>query len=142
MSDQTRGLHILRKLKSMGISVAMDDFGTGYSSLATLHAFPFDKIKLDQSFVRRLPGDAAAAAIVRTVLALGRSLGMPVLAEGIETQAQWQFLAHEGCDKGQGYLFAKPVPLARLPDAIRAAAQLAHTGEPDKTGERKASRYA
>ena len=71
MSDQTRGLHILRKLKAMGISVAMDDFGTGYSSLATLHAFPFDKIKLDQSFVKRLPEDAAAAAIVRTVLALG-----------------------------------------------------------------------
>jgi diguanylate cyclase len=148
MSDQTRGLHILRKLKSMGISVAMDDFGTGYSSLATLHAFPFDKIKLDQSFVRRLPGDAAAAAIVRTVLALGRSLGMPVLAEGIETQAQWQFLAREGCEKGQGYLFAKPVPLAKLSDAIQAAAQFAQTDEPDKTGERKtsgerkASRYA
>ena len=107
MSDQTRGLHILRKLKAMGISVAMDDFGTGYSSLATLHAFPFDKIKLDQSFVKRLPGDAAAAAIVRTVLALGESLGIPVLAEGIETEAQWQFLAREGCAKGQGYLFAK-----------------------------------
>jgi diguanylate cyclase (GGDEF)-like protein len=75
MSDQTPGLHILRKLKAMGISVAMDDFGTGYSSLATLHAFPFDKIKLDQSFVKRLPDDAAAAAIVRTVLALGESLG-------------------------------------------------------------------
>src|SRR5215468_5425365 len=85
MSDQTRGLHILRKLKAMGISVAMDDFGTGYSSLATLHAFPFDKIKLDQSFVKRLPDDAAAGAIVRTVLALGASLGIPVLAEGIET---------------------------------------------------------
>ncbi len=131
MSDQTRGLHILRKLKSMGISVAMDDFGTGYSSLAMLHAFPFDKIKLDQSFVNRLPGDAAAAAIVRTVLALGKSLSMPVLAEGIETNAQWQFLAREGCDKGQGYLFAKPVPLAKLPDAIRAAAQLTQNGEPD-----------
>ena len=93
MADHARGLHILRKLKAMGISVAIDEFGTGYSSLATLHAFPFDKIKLDQSFVRRLPDDAAAAAIVRTVLALGESLGMPVLAEGIETEAQWQFLA-------------------------------------------------
>jgi EAL domain-containing protein (putative c-di-GMP-specific phosphodiesterase class I) len=143
MSDQTRGLHILRKLKSMGISVAMDDFGTGYSSLATLHAFPFDKIKLDQSFVKRLPGDAAAAAIVRTVLALGRSLGIPVLAEGIETKAQWQFLSGEGCDKGQGYLFAKPMPLSRLPDAIRAAAQLAHADEPHpRAGNRLASRYA
>ena len=107
-----RGLHVLRKLKAMGITVAMDDFGTGYSSLATLHAFPFDKIKLDQSFVKRLPNDAAAAAIVRTVLALGDSLGMPVLAEGIETEAQWQFLAREGCAKGQGYLFAKPVQVA------------------------------
>jgi diguanylate cyclase (GGDEF)-like protein len=122
MSDQSRGLHILRKLKAMGISVAMDDFGTGYSSLATLHAFPFDKIKLDQSFVRRLPHDAAAAAIVRTVLALGESLRMPVLAEGIETEAQWNFLAREGCAKGQGYLFARPVAITQLPTAITAAA--------------------
>jgi diguanylate cyclase (GGDEF)-like protein len=132
MSDQTRGLHTLRKLKSMGISVAMDDFGTGYSSLAMLHAFPFDKIKLDQSFVKRLPGDIAAAAIVRTVLTLGKSLGMPVLAEGIETKAQWQFLAREGCEKGQGYLFAKPMPLAKLPDAIGAAVRLAQSDAPDE----------
>jgi diguanylate cyclase len=124
MSDQSHGLHILRKLKAMGISVAMDDFGTGYSSLSTLHAFPFDKIKLDQSFVRRLPNDAAAA-IVRTVLSLGESLGTPVLAEGIETQAQWDFLAREGCAKGQGYLFARPVALAQLPAAIEAADRLA-----------------
>ena len=123
MSDQSRGLHILRKLKAMGISVSMDDFGTGYSSLATLHAFPFDKIKLDQSFVKRLPEDTASAAIVRTVLALGDSLGMPVLAEGIETEAQWQFLDRAGCAKGQGYLFARPVSLAQLPTAITAAAR-------------------
>ena len=123
MSDHSRGLHILRKLKAMGISVAMDDFGTGYSSLSTLHAFPFDKIKLDQSFVKRLPSDATAAAIVRTVLALGDSLRMPVLAEGIETEAQWQLLAQEGCAKGQGYLFARPVALAQLPAAIAAAAR-------------------
>ena len=130
MSDQSHGLHILRKLKAMGISVAMDDFGTGYSSLATLHAFPFDKIKLDQSFVRRLPNDAAAAAIVRTVLALGESLGMPVLAEGIETEAQWEFLARAGCAKGQGYLFAKPVNTAQLPDVIEAAARFVRDDEP------------
>jgi diguanylate cyclase len=123
MSDQSQGLHILRKLKAMGISVAMDDFGTGYSSLATLHIFPFDKIKLDQSFVKRLPNDAAAVAIVRTVLALGESLDIPVLAEGIETEAQWQFLAEAGCAKGQGYLFAKPVSLAQLPASIEAAAR-------------------
>ena len=102
MSDQSRGLHILRKLKAMGISVSMDDFGTGYSSLATLHAFPFDKIKLDQSFVKRLPEDKAAAAIVRTVLALGASLGMPILAEGIETEAQWHFLDRRRLRQGPG----------------------------------------
>jgi len=130
MSDQSRALHILRKLKAMGISVAMDDFGTGYSSLATLHAFPFDKIKLDQSFVRRLPDDHAAAAIVRTVLALGDSLGMPVLAEGIETEAQWQFLAQAGCAKGQGYLFSKPVSIAQLPAAIATAAKFVRDDEP------------
>jgi diguanylate cyclase (GGDEF)-like protein len=129
MSDQNRGLHILRKLKAMGISVAMDDFGTGYSSLATLHAFPFDKIKLDRAFVQRLPTDAAAAAIVRTVLALGSSLGIPVLAEGIETEAQWQFLAREGCAKGQGYLFAKPAGLSQLPAVIEAAARFVRRDE-------------
>jgi diguanylate cyclase (GGDEF)-like protein len=130
MSDQSRGLHMLRRLKAMGVSVSMDDFGTGYSSLATLHAFPFDKIKLDQSFVKRLPEDAAAAAIVRTVLALGESLGMPVLAEGIETEAQWQFLDRAGCAKGQGYLFARPTSLAQLPAAIEAAARFARETPP------------
>ncbi len=142
MSDQSRGLHMLRKLKAMGISVAMDDFGTGYSSLATLHAFPFDKIKLDQSFVKRLPGDAAAAAIVRTVLALGESLGMPVLAEGIETEAQWQLLARDGCAKGQGYLFARPVPAAQLPAAIDAAARFARDETPSSADSARATAAA
>jgi diguanylate cyclase (GGDEF)-like protein len=133
MSDQSRGLRILRKLKAMGVSVSMDDFGTGYSSLATLHVFPFDKIKLDQSFVKRLPEDNAAAAIVRTVLALGESLGMPVLAEGIETEAQWQFLDRAGCAKGQGYLFARPASLAQLPAAIEAAARFVRDTPPAVT---------
>jgi diguanylate cyclase (GGDEF)-like protein len=119
MSDETTALHILRKLKSMGISVAMDDFGTGYSSLSTLHAFPFDKIKLDRSFVCRVPTDPQASAIVRTVLALGKSLGIPVLAEGIETRQQLAFLGNEGCNYAQGYLLNKPLPLADLPAAIR-----------------------
>ena len=127
MSDPTRGLHILRKLKSMGISIAMDDFGTGHSSLATLHAFPFDKIKLDQSFVKRIPQDASAAAIIVTVMALGRSLGIPVLAEGIETQAQWDFLLAQGCAKGQGYLFARPCAIDALPAAIIAMNELVKT---------------
>src|SRR4029079_12439855 len=74
MSDQTHGLHVLRKLKAMGMSIAMDDFGTGYSSLATLHAFPFDKLKLDQSFAKLLPGAGAGAAHVRTGPPLHRRL--------------------------------------------------------------------
>jgi EAL domain-containing protein (putative c-di-GMP-specific phosphodiesterase class I) len=129
MSDQSHALHVLRRLKAMGISVAMDDFGTGYSSLSTLHAFPFDKIKLDQSFVKRLPNDAAAAAIVRTVLTLGRSLGMPILAEGIETSAQWRFLADEGCAYGQGYLLAKPLAIGQLGAAIAAATAMTCSDE-------------
>ena len=133
MSDQSRGLDILRKLKAIGVTVAMDDFGTGYSSLATLHAFPFDKIKLDQTFVKRLPHDASAAAIVRTVLALGESLAMPVLAEGIETEAQWEFLAREGCAKGQGFLFAKPVAVTQLPTVIEAAARFVREPAPGLT---------
>lgn len=119
MSDQTRGVHILRKLKAMGVTIAMDDFGTGYSSLATLHAFPFDKIKLDRSFVQKIPRDRAAAAIVRTVLALGRSLSVPILAEGIETIEQWHFLSSEGCQEGQGYFMGKPVALTELPGVLR-----------------------
>lgn len=120
MKDQTSAMHVLRRLKAMGVTVAMDDFGTGYSSLATLHAFPFDKIKLDQSFVRKIPENMSAVAIVRTVLALGKSLGIPVLAEGIETEEQLRFLAREGCDEGQGYLMARPVEAAKLADAIAA----------------------
>jgi len=134
MADQSHALHVLRRLKAMGISVAMDDFGTGYSSLSTLHAFPFDKIKLDQSFVQRLPGDAAAAAIVRTVLALGRSLGRPILAEGIETEAQWRFLAGEGCASGQGYLLARPVGIDQLGAAVAAAARMS-SGNDDLVAE-------
>lgn len=140
MTDTNHGLRILRKLKSMGMSVALDDFGTGYSSLAMLHSFPFDKIKLDQSFVKRLPSDAAAAAIVRTVLALGKSLGIPVLAEGIETAAQWRFLANEGCEKGQGYLFARPVPLGKLPEAIRGA-QSVDANQPSAASSHQAAGY-
>lgn len=119
MMDYRNGaLETLRKLKAMGIAIAIDDFGTGYSSLGTLHAFPFDKIKLDQSFVRKIPEDRSAMAIVRTILALGQSLAVPVLAEGIETEEQLEFLAAEGCKEGQGYLMARPVPLNEILPAV------------------------
>ncbi len=104
IEDLDRTLHILRQIKALGVTIAMDDFGTGYSSLSTLHAFPFDKIKLDRSFVNKVRTENQAAAIVRAVLSLGKSLHVPVLAEGVETQAHLDFLRDEQCDEVQGFL--------------------------------------
>ncbi|WP_053082006.1 bifunctional diguanylate cyclase/phosphodiesterase [Methylobacterium aquaticum] len=114
IKDITRALTVLRRLKSLGIRIAMDDFGTGYSSLATLQAFPFDAIKIDRSFVSQLEQRPSAAVIVRAMLGLGRSLGIGVVAEGVETEAQRRFLVEEGCEEMQGYLFGRPQPVERL----------------------------
>jgi len=103
-------LGILHELRGLGPSISMDDFGTGYSSLSYLRRFPFDKIKIDQSFVRDLPHSRDAAAIVRAITSLGHSLGMATTAEGVETQAQLARLSAEGCTEVQGYLFSRPVP--------------------------------
>jgi diguanylate cyclase (GGDEF)-like protein len=117
IGDMNRTLHILRRLKALGVTIAMDDFGTGYSSLSTLRAFPFDKIKIDRSFVEKVDMNQQSASIVRAILALGHSLSIPVLAEGIETRAHLEFLRTEGCDEVQGYLLGRPKPLLDdLPD--------------------------
>jgi diguanylate cyclase (GGDEF)-like protein/PAS domain S-box-containing protein len=108
ITDLDRTTHVLRQLKLLGVSIAMDDFGTGYSSLSTLRAFPFDKIKLDQSFMSEVGDGPQAHAIIRAVLALGESLGIPVLAEGVETLEQLTFLADQGCDEVQGFLLGRP----------------------------------
>jgi diguanylate cyclase (GGDEF)-like protein len=108
MADRDRATHVLRQIKAMGIGIALDDFGTGYSSLETLRSFPFDKIKLDRTFVSELEHSPQAVAIIRAVLALGRSLDIPVLAEGIETESQLEVLRSEGCDQAQGYLLGHP----------------------------------
>ncbi|MEA2757487.1 MAG: diguanylate cyclase [Methylobacteriaceae bacterium] len=115
INDMTRTLHVLRQIKAMGVAIAMDDFGTGYSSLSTLQAFPFDKIKIDRSFVDRLPDNAQAVSIMRAILALGRSLNIPVLAEGIETAEHLRFLREEGCDEGQGFLLGRPNVPEKIP---------------------------
>jgi len=112
MADRDRALHVLRQIKAMGIGIALDDFGTGYSSLETLRAFPFDKIKLDRLFVSELEDSPQAVAIIRAVLALGRSLSIPVLAEGIETERQLIVLRREGCDEVQGFLLGYPKAIA------------------------------
>jgi EAL domain-containing protein (putative c-di-GMP-specific phosphodiesterase class I) len=125
MADRARALHVLRQIKALGVGIALDDFGTGYSSLETLRAFPFDKIKLDRFFAAELEGSPQSTAIIRAVLALGKSLCIPVLAEGVETQEQLDILLREGCDEIQGFLIGRPRPMhvaADDPIAISDAA--------------------
>ena len=116
IADKVRALHALRRLRSLGVAVAIDDFGAGYSSLETLRTFPFNKIKLDRSFTHGLERDIQAKAIVRAVLALGKSLEIPVLAEGVETNEQLSILRVEGCDEAQGYLLGRPGRMQAEPE--------------------------
>lgn len=111
MRDPERAAAILRVFADRGISVAIDDFGTGYSSLAYLKRLPVQTLKIDRTFIQDLPGDPAAAAIVRNILQLGATLGLDVLAEGIEKQAQWDFLREAGCSSGQGFVCCAAEPI-------------------------------
>jgi diguanylate cyclase len=113
IKDSEQALETLHELKALGVRIAMDDFGTGYSSLSYLQRFPFDKIKIDQSFIRALEKDTDSAAIVRAVIGLGRSLKMPVIAEGVETPEQLELLRREHCEEIQGYLIGYPMPLEK-----------------------------
>ena len=112
--DYQRALDVLRRLKALGVRIAMDDFGTGFSSLSTLQSFPFDKIKIDKSFVENIHRHERATVIVRAVLGLGRSLQIPVTAEGVETEEQLQFLRDEACTEVQGYAIGRPTPSGTL----------------------------
>ena len=118
LNDSVTTLATLHTLKRLGVRVAMDDFGTGFSSLSYLQSFPFDKIKIDQSFVRNLDAVGNARLIVRSVIGLGRSLGITTTAEGIETEAKLDQLRLEGCEEGQGYLFSRPVPSAAIRELV------------------------
>jgi EAL domain-containing protein (putative c-di-GMP-specific phosphodiesterase class I) len=104
----------LKQLRELGVRIAMDDFGTGYSSLAYLQKFPFDKIKIDRSFVRDVLEKPESVAIVRAVTGLGRTLGMTTTAEGVETTDQLEQVRREGCAEVQGFLFSKPRPAQEL----------------------------
>ncbi|MFT8246700.1 putative bifunctional diguanylate cyclase/phosphodiesterase [Roseomonas sp. BN140053] len=110
LNDTDDTLATLRRLRDVGVRIAMDDFGTGYSSLGYLQKFPFDKVKIDRSFIRHLGSDRSAEAIVRAVVGMSHALGVHTIAEGVETHAQADMLQVEGCQDVQGYLFGKPMP--------------------------------
>ncbi|CAO4171720.1 Diguanylate cyclase [Methylorubrum aminovorans] len=114
MQDSESTLALLHQLRALGIHIAMDDFGTGFSSLSYLSRFPFDKIKIDRSFVQSMTEHKGSAEIIRAIIGLGRALHIKVLAEGVETTEQREMLRSEGCDELQGYLFSKPKPLVEL----------------------------
>jgi diguanylate cyclase (GGDEF)-like protein len=122
LEKSERNIAILNQLRDLGVRIAMDDFGTGYSSIGYLRSFPFDKIKIDQSFVRDLLVDKGSLAIVRAIAGLGVSFGMTTTAEGVETEEQMRCLNLEGCIEVQGYLFSRPVPaheIALLLESLR-----------------------
>jgi diguanylate cyclase (GGDEF)-like protein len=114
LQDSETTLALLHRFRDLGIRISMDDFGTGYSSLSYLRKFPFDKIKIDQSFIRDMSGSDDSLAIVRAVVAMGNSLGMTTTAEGVETPGQLEQLKLEGCTEVQGYLFSAPRPAAEI----------------------------
>ncbi|MFB1081289.1 EAL domain-containing protein [Jeotgalibacillus sp. JSM ZJ347] len=114
MSNINTTLIMLKKLKKIGVKISVDDFGTGYSSLNYLRLFPIDILKIDQSFVREIQSERKDAAITKTIIHLAHSLGLEVVAEGVEEMAQVSFLRNEQCQKGQGYFFSKPLPSAEM----------------------------
>ena len=118
IKDADKAIVILERLKALGVQISMDDFGTGYSSLSYFRMFPFDKVKIDQSFIRDMIGNPQARAIIRSVIGLGQGLGMPVVAEGVETAEQLEALRAEGCDQVQGYLISRPGPIAHFEGVV------------------------
>ena len=125
MQDLDAVANDLRELNRLGVSVAIDDFGTGYSSLSYIKKLPVQRIKVDQSFVRNMTQDPNDAAIVRAIITLGASLGLEVVAEGVETQRQLQCLQEAGCALAQGFLLGRPAPAADISALFEQASPLA-----------------
>ena len=126
MSDTARGLGMLARLRLKGFGLSVDDFGTGYSSLSQLSQIPFTELKIDRGFVSGAPTQPRKRAMIETSLDLARKLDLCVVAEGVETDDEWQLLAQLGCDCAQGYLISAPVPGEELPDAIQRWRQTHH----------------
>ncbi|HUA91867.1 MAG TPA: EAL domain-containing protein [Terracidiphilus sp.] len=128
LKDNDANLAILTQLRAMGVQISLDDFGTGYSSLSYLRSFHFDKLKIDKSFVQDLPDSNSAKAIVRAVTELGKSFGISIVAEGVETEEQLEYLQQLGCDEVQGYLLGAPQPPEKLWDSEPSLAAAANSG--------------
>ncbi|MEO8684453.1 MAG: EAL domain-containing protein [Devosia sp.] len=122
LADNETTLRALHDLRALGVRIAMDDFGTGYSSLSYLRSFPFDKIKIDRSFMRDLTSRGDSLAIIKAVIGLGQSLGMSTTAEGVETEEQLEMVRSQGCDEVQGFLFSPPLPPAALANLLHSEA--------------------
>jgi diguanylate cyclase (GGDEF)-like protein/PAS domain S-box-containing protein len=120
LEKSSQVLATLHALRALGVRISMDDFGTGYSSLSYLRSFPFDKIKIDQSFVRGLAANRDAQAIIRSIVSLGKGLGVIITAEGVETEAELSCLRAEGCHEGQGFLFSRARPNAEIVELLQA----------------------
>ncbi len=130
IDDYERAVAVLTALKSLGVRVVLDDFGTGYSSLSYLHSFPFDKIKIDRSFIANLNANPQSSYITRAIVTLGHGLGLPILGEGVETEEQLAFLRRESCDQVQGFLIGEPHPIAHYRAITGAVSAASTAGEP------------
>jgi EAL domain-containing protein (putative c-di-GMP-specific phosphodiesterase class I) len=128
MRDPDLAVSIMREVKDRGLHLAIDDFGTGYSSLSQLKRFPIDALKIDRSFIKDIPVDRDSMAIARAIAAMGGSLDLKVIAEGIETERQLEFARDHGCDEAQGFLFSRPVPVAEFSDFLVRHAKRAAGG--------------
>jgi EAL domain-containing protein (putative c-di-GMP-specific phosphodiesterase class I) len=131
MHDPAGAVAQIKQIKDLGVRIAMDDFGTGYSSLAYLRRFPIDSLKVDRSFIADVPNDAGNVAITQAIIAMARTLHLTVVAEGVETIAQFNFLRSRGCDEVQGFYFSPPVPFADATALLRQS--LAADGTPHRT---------
>jgi EAL domain-containing protein (putative c-di-GMP-specific phosphodiesterase class I) len=118
MKDAVRSAVVLSELKSLGVRLSIDDFGTGYSSLSRLQRFPVDTLKIDRSFISGMGEDLESHEIVRIIVVLAHSLGLKVVAEGIETQEQMDTLKHLGCELGQGYLYSRPATAETIEELL------------------------
>jgi EAL domain-containing protein (putative c-di-GMP-specific phosphodiesterase class I) len=119
MHNPARMIAVLVKIKSLGVRLAIDDFGTGYSSLGQIKHFPIDTLKVDRSFIRNIPQDAEDKAITEAIIAMGKTLSLTVIAEGVETIEQMDFLKDHSCDEMQGYYFSKPIVPEQFAELLR-----------------------